>query len=167
MKGPGLRVDLDVRRTWRCPRCSRERRATAVVTSLTCSCSPDNPRMQLVESQRRVRPEPKPLDLVLNIDLDAPDPDSSDVSSDAVPIESDPVHTTTDVPAGRRDRDRHGAPSCLPLPPTPEVAADAAGAESADVGQCTMEGAPADAPDEFGAGLTDAPSPPVPEDRGA
>jgi hypothetical protein len=87
MKGPGLRIDLDVRRHWRCPRCSRERRAAANVTSVTCGCVPDNPQMQLVEAQRRVRPEPQPLDLVLNIDLDAPDPEAADAAADAAPPE--------------------------------------------------------------------------------
>jgi hypothetical protein len=130
--------------------------------------------MQLVESQRRVRPEPKPLDLVLNIDLDAPDADASDASSDTVPIESDPAQTTTDVPAGRRaqrlDPDRHGAPSSQPPPPTPEVAsevaADAAVTESTAVEESTTADESADVPDDFGVGLADIPAPPVPEDRG-
>jgi hypothetical protein len=173
MKGPGLRVDLDVRRTWRCPRCGRERRAAADVTALTCSCAPDNPRMQLVESQRRVRPEPKPLDLVLNIDLDAPDADASDVSSEAVPIESEPAQTTTDVSAGRRaprrDGDRHEAPSTI-LPPAPEVAseaaADTARNELPAVEHSTSEVVSAVDADDFGVGLADAPSPPVPENPG-
>lgn len=73
MKGPGLRVNLDVRRLWRCPRCAAERRAEASVTTLRCGCATDPPRMQLVEVRRHVRPEPKPLDLVLNLDPDAPD----------------------------------------------------------------------------------------------
>jgi hypothetical protein len=141
---------------------------------MTCGCAPDNPRMQLVESRRRVRPEPKPLDLVLNIDLDAPDADSSDVASDAVPIESDPAQTTTDVPAGhrapRRDRDRHEAPSSQVPPPAPEVASeavsDAARNEIPAAGHNTSEVASADDKDDFGVGLTDAPSPPVPENPG-
>ncbi len=173
MKGPGLRENLDVRRTWRCPRCSRERRAAAVVTSLTCGCAPDNPRMQLVESQRRVRPVPKPLDLVLNIDLDEPDDDSGDTSSDTVPIETDPAQSTVDDSAGRRrrDGDRQAASSRQPPPPASEDAAEAAteaaGTESAAVGQTTTEDASMDDPDEFGFGLADVPAPPVPEDRGA
>jgi len=37
MKGPGIRIDLDVRRLWRCPRCGDERKATGTVTARVCS----------------------------------------------------------------------------------------------------------------------------------
>lgn len=122
--------------------------------------------MQLVESQRRVRPEPKPLDLVLNIDLDAPDADASDASSGVAPIELDPAQATTDVPAGRRDRDRHGAPSGELPPPAPEAASEAERNEMPAVEHNTSEVVSADDKDDFGVGLTDAPSPPVPEKPG-
>lgn len=175
MKGPGLRLDLDVRRMWRCPRCGRERRADASVTALTCGCAPDHPRMQLVEIQRRVRPEPKPLDLVLNIDLDAPEEESRDESPDPVVIASEPMPASPDVTsdraafetgrgARRRKGNRNEAPS---MPATPsDAVVDAAVSEPNAVEQTTVEDARADDADDFGAGLSDAPSPSVPEDPG-
>ena len=55
MKGPGLRIDLDVRRVWRCPACGRELRLGGGVTAVLCDCRrSDPPRMQLVESRRGV-----------------------------------------------------------------------------------------------------------------
>ena len=118
MKGPGLRIELDVRRTWRCPRCGGERRAGAHVTSLTCSCAPDKPQMQLVEGQRRVRPEPKPLDLVLNIDLDAPETDAGDAVVapviPATPVSKPPPGEST---AAEPDDFGVGAPDA-PMPPS-------------------------------------------------
>lgn len=36
MKGPGIRIDLDVRRLWRCPRCGDERKATGTLTARVC-----------------------------------------------------------------------------------------------------------------------------------
>ena len=38
MRGPGFRHDLDVRRTWRCPQCQRERKLPGDVTAVVCVC---------------------------------------------------------------------------------------------------------------------------------
>ena len=68
MRGAGLRLNVDVRRHWRCPACGAERRLPATVTSVRCVCS-GNPHLQLVEGQRRDRtPVPLP-DMVLEFDL--------------------------------------------------------------------------------------------------
>ncbi len=56
MKGPGLRVRLDVRRLWVCPQCGRRVRAVGSVTSRVCT-NPSHQEaiwMQLVEE----RPQP-------------------------------------------------------------------------------------------------------------
>ncbi len=38
MRGPGVRLDLDVRRVWRCPQCQRERRLAGDITAVRCPC---------------------------------------------------------------------------------------------------------------------------------
>jgi hypothetical protein len=55
MKGPGMRLDLDVRRVWRCPSCGRETRSEGQAVSRVCGCTKEGVAMQLVE-----RPRPKP-----------------------------------------------------------------------------------------------------------
>lgn len=39
MRGPGVRLDLAVRRVWRCPACQRERRLAGDHTAVRCSCA--------------------------------------------------------------------------------------------------------------------------------
>ena len=55
MKGPGSRIDLDVRRVWQCPRCQRRARAEGGVTAKRCFCAPEGTWMHLVEERRHVR----------------------------------------------------------------------------------------------------------------
>jgi len=73
MRGPGMRLGLDVRRSWRCPQCGAERKQPADVTSVRCSACSAAPFMQIVEPQRRPRPTPKPLNPFITIDLDTPE----------------------------------------------------------------------------------------------
>ena len=56
MKGPGMRLDLDVRRVWQCPACSRESRSEVQVVTKLCGCTKEGVAMRLVE-----RPRPKPV----------------------------------------------------------------------------------------------------------
>jgi hypothetical protein len=51
-----MRLDLDVRRVWRCPSCSREIRSDGQVVTRICSCTKEGVAMRLVELPRR---EPK------------------------------------------------------------------------------------------------------------
>ena len=39
MKGPGLRIDLDVRRVWKCAKCGRIARTSGQVTAQRCGCT--------------------------------------------------------------------------------------------------------------------------------
>ena len=55
MKGPGSRIDLDVRRVWRCPVCGRRAKAEGGVTSKRCFCTPEGTWMKLVEERRQIR----------------------------------------------------------------------------------------------------------------
>lgn len=61
MRGPMIRIQNDVRRTWRCPACGYERRAHADQTSIRCHCEKEGPFMKLVEAPRKPRPEPEIL----------------------------------------------------------------------------------------------------------
>ena len=54
MKGPGLRLELDVRRLWRCAVCHTERHTPGQVTSVRCHFCQDHPPMTLVEPQARI-----------------------------------------------------------------------------------------------------------------
>lgn len=56
MRGPGYKLSGDVRRTWRCPSCGRERKLLGEITSLACICA-DNPWMQIV-AERTIEPRP-------------------------------------------------------------------------------------------------------------
>ena len=55
MKGPGIRLDLEVRREWECPHCGKRRRATGDVVALRCGCTRDKESMKLLEGQRQTR----------------------------------------------------------------------------------------------------------------
>ena len=55
MKGPGLRIDLDVRRVWRCSKCGRIVRTLGQVTAQRCGCTEAAQWMQL---QPAVKKEP-------------------------------------------------------------------------------------------------------------
>jgi hypothetical protein len=50
-----MRLDLDVRRVWQCPACSRESRSEVQVVTKLCGCTKEGVAMRLVE-----RPRPKP-----------------------------------------------------------------------------------------------------------
>lgn len=121
MRGPGMRLKLDVRRMWQCPRCGAQRKLPAHVTTVRCQCVSEPTFMKIVEPQRLARPVPKPLNLVLNIDLDTPDendarPAATEVVT-AVVVESVTVReivppSPSPLPAGgppRRD-DRRNKP---------------------------------------------------------
>jgi hypothetical protein len=55
MKGPGMRLDLDVRRVWECPECHRQLRSEGQATARLCNCTREGVSMRLVEL-----PRPKP-----------------------------------------------------------------------------------------------------------
>jgi hypothetical protein len=65
-----MRLDLDVRRRWRCPACGAERKTAGDVTSVACQCSAEAPLMHFVEVSRLRRPEPKPYDPYVDADFE-------------------------------------------------------------------------------------------------
>ena len=52
IKGPGLRIDLDVRRVWKCSKCDSTRKTEGIVVAQKCGCSEGGDWMQLVEEQK-------------------------------------------------------------------------------------------------------------------
>ena len=55
VKGPGLRVELDVRRLWECPQCGRRQKTGGDVVTVRCGCTPQGIQMRLIETGRRIR----------------------------------------------------------------------------------------------------------------
>ena len=61
MKGPGLRVDLDVRRVWRCAKCGRVVRALGHVTAQRCTCTSDAAQWMHLEPAVKKEPFQAPV----------------------------------------------------------------------------------------------------------
>ncbi len=77
MKGPGMRLDLDVRRAWRCPECGAERRTAGDRTVVSCHVCGAGRLMSLVDPVRPLRKPPRPLNLVIALhpdDVELPPP---------------------------------------------------------------------------------------------
>lgn len=60
MKGPGLRIEIDVRRAWRCPACGQGARLAMDITAPRCPCVRDGVPMKLAEGQRPGRLDLRP-----------------------------------------------------------------------------------------------------------
>lgn len=61
MKGPGLRVDLDVRRVWRCAKCGRTVRTVGQVTAQRCGCTSDATQWMHLEPAVKKEPFQAPV----------------------------------------------------------------------------------------------------------
>src|SRR4051794_22406831 len=55
MRGPGIKLDLDVRRLWTCPACHRQRRLPGDVATPLCPCREEGVIMQLTADSRLLR----------------------------------------------------------------------------------------------------------------
>ena|ERR1700685_3503645 len=84
-----MRLDLDVRRVWKCPACGRETRSEGHVVSKLCGCTRDGVAMQLVE-----RPRPKPA---IRMPQPAPEPTAD---SDIPPLADFPTDIPVNPPRG-------------------------------------------------------------------
>lgn len=60
MKGPGLRIEIDVRRAWRCPTCGQNQRWPMDITAPRCFCVRDGVPMKLAEGKRPGRLDLRP-----------------------------------------------------------------------------------------------------------
>lgn len=113
MKGPGLRLLVDVRRAWKCPRCGYEERVGAEVTSVACPCCP-GVGMKLIEQKRvyadelrKLRERPQPVtdesfnggaDAIISVAEHIEEAPPTVVSTDAA------ANTTGDVQAPQKRR---------------------------------------------------------------
>ncbi len=94
MKGPGLRLLIDVRREWKCPRCGYVEHVGAQTTAVACPCCP-GVYMKLIERRKvfadelqQLRDRPKLM------------AEGTDVSADEAFLEQLPTNpTSTDVAA--------------------------------------------------------------------
>ena len=93
IKGPGIRLDLDVRRVWRCPKCQRVLKTAGHITSRRCPI--DDEFMQLDDSaQRAARRFTFPsitieqVDEVDTIDVEHPDTEQPVTDDDRPRIQS-------------------------------------------------------------------------------
>lgn len=57
MKGPGLRNDLEIRRTWKCPLCGRIAKYLGHIVAATCNCTNQTIQMQLQPDVRKAPPK--------------------------------------------------------------------------------------------------------------
>lgn len=57
MKGPGLRNDLEIRRTWKCPLCGRTVKYLGNVVAAICDCTDATIQMQLQPDIKKAPPQ--------------------------------------------------------------------------------------------------------------
>lgn len=155
MRGPGIRLDLDVRRVWRCPQCGKQRRVGGEVTTVTCTCGKP---MQLVEEGRRRFREPQPLAsrelTVASFGLTEEEL-SRPAAPPRIPAEPRPSGDAPPTPRRHAAAPRPGRdvpPESDVTPPVP--AADRAADDLTSVANADSSTGPApDFEDGFGAGL--------------
>ena len=110
MKGPGMRLDLDVRRVWECPRCQRRRKTQGQIVSQVCYCTNDGTWMRLVEEKRNVRTIVLPSETV-HISVDGATADAASFVSDDATV-PDELERTAEKEL--EDRQTNGHPSSPP-----------------------------------------------------
>jgi len=91
MKGPGIRLDNDIRRVWQCPKCQQQMKTGGNVTSNRCRCEPNGVVMALVEPRRQVRTFPAPP-------LEPPEPEPDDDISEVADERESPAATPIEEP---------------------------------------------------------------------
>ena len=148
MKGPGLRIDLDVRRVWRCAKCGRTTRTAGQVTAQRCGCGDDSQWMRLEPPVKREpwrAPPREPLpEEEAPVEPSATPPETAPVAAAAEVIVVSETAAPVTEPAVAAET---AAPQVEPSQPSAAVS----GSESASAAP-----GPAAAPaDEFGAGLGD------------
>ena len=169
VKGPGLRIDLDVRRVWRCAKCGKTVRTPVQVVAQRCNC-PDGPWMTLQPPVKREPFRPPFREPLPEVEPAPAQPVSP--SGTAVPVVEEPsviFPVAEPVPAGPAaetpETAAGPAPSVTETPaatPEPAAAAPAASAPGAPAAAAPEPAAASPPPDDFGAGLSEvSPTPPV------
>ncbi len=96
IKGPGLRLDCDVRRVWECPKCGRRLKLHAWIVTRRCPCEKLAAWMRLIEVPRNPRPAPQ-FFVATPIDFDVAEEEAvaDEVSPAEVPaVEEETVAST-------------------------------------------------------------------------
>ena len=118
MKGPGHKLKLDVRRTWKCPTCGCERKQQGDITTERCDCRDGGTFMAIV-TEKVVVPRPyQPLN-------------EHDVRSSEFGIEDMPVlmpHPSSLPPERPNTRRSYSEPPAKSTEQPPEAAATPASA---------------------------------------
>ncbi|MCH7989827.1 MAG: hypothetical protein IID46_11855, partial [Planctomycetes bacterium] len=72
IKGPGSRIDLDVRRLWKCPQCGSRAKTDGTTVSRQCFCLKNGVWMTLVEERPPKKEyQPRPADDVVEPQTEA------------------------------------------------------------------------------------------------
>lgn len=170
MKGPGLQIDLDVRRAWKCPTCGRVLRLGLEVTAPRCFCVRDGVRMKLIEDpqwgRKLLRPEVRAVLERIQAGEEFPRlPSSIPSDSQAVPREAQPGDEglrpgnrpqRPDRSAHRSNRPPREAPPPdreRPSAPQTSVTKAASNIDASTPPPPAAKPAFPESPDDFGAGL--------------
>lgn len=112
MKGPGLRIRLDVRRVWKCPQCGKQIRLPGQQVSYPCPCTSPPTWMHLL-------PDPKPPEYHFEkISIPEPVEEEPLPEPERPPLPQQPTEETAETTADasrpseqtrppRRDHGRH------------------------------------------------------------
>lgn len=94
MKGPGLKLDLDVRRLWKCPKTGETIRLSGKVVSKTMQVEGEEVFMQLVEEKRSLYRDPFHFDY---FEMPTDDQSSSERAAAAARSLDEPEATQKEV----------------------------------------------------------------------
>ncbi|QDT95838.1 hypothetical protein [Gimesia aquarii] len=94
MKGPGLKLDLDVRRLWKCPKTGETIRLSGNVVSKTMQVEGEEVFMQLVEEKRSLYRDPFHFDY---FEMPTDDQSSSERAAAAARSLDEPEATQKEV----------------------------------------------------------------------
>ncbi|MBN73275.1 MAG: hypothetical protein CME32_28805 [Gimesia sp.] len=70
MKGPGIKLDLDVRRLWKCPKTGQTIRLSGDVVAKSTQVNGETVFMQLIEEQRKLHEDPYHFDFAETAESD-------------------------------------------------------------------------------------------------
>lgn len=119
MKGPGLKLDLDVRRLWKCPQTGQTIRLSGDVVAKSMEVNGETVFMQLVEEQRKLHEDPYHFDFA---ETAASDQSSSERAAAAArSLDSDQAR---EADAAQQDAAAAVAPSEIEPPAEQDQPAD-------------------------------------------
>ena len=152
MKGPGLRIDLDVRRVWRCSKCGRIVRTLGQVTAQRCGCTEAAQWMHLEPAVKREPFHAPPREHL---------PEEWEVAESAAPPTGQPTIAEAALALEQLPENPPQTPGPSTSEPAPAATVEGPAAESVFVDESATESpVPDDAiplPDAFGTGVEDPP----------